>query len=839
MDKARQDGTGLRTDPVTRGARLPDDPGSRPDNVSRFARPSSVTVAESAAVPARALRRRDEPQAHRRVRERAAEPCAARLDVRGGAGRATSAAARSTGISPAAPTCSRRSTSRRATSRSTTSEDRLRPRGRAGARDPDAALGRRRPEQGAAAPARRSDRRRGAADRGRLLGRGVPRGPRGQPAHAPGRPGELPRDAARDAGGRHRDPAGGAPGARGHDRRAPARRGLRAAPAAGPGARGRRGGGQRRRGPAPTSPTRRPRRCRSRPTTRTTSTPRAACGRRARRPRSSRTCCRRASSGPTAPSSRATCSRATRSAATGSTTPRTRRDLDRHGGRRGQRDTGGGAGVRRARRVPLGTAPVARPAGDHPPHGHGGARVRGDGDGHDDHRLLGAADVDVLVDLVRRARPDRRRRPWRGGPARGASAPAVGRLEDDAELVVRERRLADGDRLVLVSDGIVDRAYPEGNALSINGVVDAVRDAPFASAAGAVSAVEAVIHHMSPDELLDDATIAVLDPGAARVTGIEHRLLDVPGGRIHVAEQGSGPLVVLVHGFPECWYSWRHQLPALADAGYHAVAVDVRGYGRSSKPAAVDAYRLVDHVADTAGVVRALGAGTATVDRPRLGVGDRDHQRAAAPGPVRRRRDAERPVRAARRPAADGHLRQHRRPGGVLRELLPGARTRGVRDRARRPHVAGRASTRRSPATPSRRPTAAASSSSRTRCSPERPVPGGRGAAGLAGRARPRRLRGRVRTHRPDRRAEPLPQHRPRLERPRRVGRCADHAAVAVPRRRARCDARVDGRRDRRVRHDPARPGRFPRPRRGGHWIQQERPDEVNRLLVDWLGRVA
>ncbi|WNO70785.1 MULTISPECIES: alpha/beta fold hydrolase [unclassified Streptomyces] len=92
-----------------------------------------------------------------------------------------------------------------------------------------------------------------------------------------------------------------------------------------------------------------------------------------------------------------------------------------------------------------------------------------------------------------------------------------------------------------------------------------------------------------------------------------HRLVDVPGGRIHLVEQGSGPLVLLVHGFPESWYSWRHQLPALAAAGYRAVAIDVRGYGRSSKPRDVDAYRMLAHVADNVGVVRALGEETATV----------------------------------------------------------------------------------------------------------------------------------------------------------------------------------------------------------------------------------
>jgi hypothetical protein len=67
-------------------------------------------------------------------------------------------------------------------------------------------------------------------------------------------------------------------------------------------------------------------------------------------------------------------------------------------------------------------------------------------------------------------------------------------------------------RLVLVSDGIIDRTSPDGRALSIEGVVDAIRDAPFASAAGAVSAVEEVVRTVSDEELLDDATVAVLTP---------------------------------------------------------------------------------------------------------------------------------------------------------------------------------------------------------------------------------------------------------------------------------------------------------------------------------------
>ena len=85
---------------------------------------------------------------------------------------------------------------------------------------------------------------------------------------------------------------------------------------------------------------------------------------------------------------------------------------------------------------------------------------------------------------------------------------------------------------------------------------------------------------------------------------------DSGGVRIHYLEAGpsDGPVVLLVHGFPELCYSWRHQLPALAEAGYRAVAIDVRGYGRSGKPAAVEEYRMLRHVADNVSVAAHLGA---------------------------------------------------------------------------------------------------------------------------------------------------------------------------------------------------------------------------------------
>jgi pimeloyl-ACP methyl ester carboxylesterase len=85
------------------------------------------------------------------------------------------------------------------------------------------------------------------------------------------------------------------------------------------------------------------------------------------------------------------------------------------------------------------------------------------------------------------------------------------------------------------------------------------------------------------------------------------RILDVNGIRLHVVEEGEGALVILVHGFPESWYSWRRQLTALATAGYRTVAIDVRGYGRSSRPQAIDAYRMTVLVGDVTGLVGALG----------------------------------------------------------------------------------------------------------------------------------------------------------------------------------------------------------------------------------------
>ena len=97
------------------------------------------------------------------------------------------------------------------------------------------------------------------------------------------------------------------------------------------------------------------------------------------------------------------------------------------------------------------------------------------------------------------------------------------------------------------------------------------------------------------------------------MTTIGHRTVETNGIRMHVAEAGSGPLVVMCHGFPESWYSWRHQLAALAEAGYHAVAPDMRGYGHTDAPAQIEAYTLLHLVGDIVGLVDALGEKTAVV----------------------------------------------------------------------------------------------------------------------------------------------------------------------------------------------------------------------------------
>ncbi len=89
--------------------------------------------------------------------------------------------------------------------------------------------------------------------------------------------------------------------------------------------------------------------------------------------------------------------------------------------------------------------------------------------------------------------------------------------------------------------------------------------------------------------------------------GVRQRQVATNGITLNIAEAGSGPLLLLLHGFPESWYSWRHQFAPLAAAGYHVVAPDMRGYGKSDKPHEITAYTQVEIVKDIIGLIPALG----------------------------------------------------------------------------------------------------------------------------------------------------------------------------------------------------------------------------------------
>ena len=111
--------------------------------------------------------------------------------------------------------------------------------------------------------------------------------------------------------------------------------------------------------------------------------------------------------------------------------------------------------------------------------------------------------------------------------------------------------------------------------------------------------------------------IALVGPAAAQPGGdvfdrVEHGFADSDGVRIHYATLGSGPLVVLIHGFPDFWYLWRHQMEALS-TDYQVVAIDQRGYNRSDKPKGVEQYAVALLAADVAAVVRHFGRDRATI----------------------------------------------------------------------------------------------------------------------------------------------------------------------------------------------------------------------------------
>jgi pimeloyl-ACP methyl ester carboxylesterase len=94
---------------------------------------------------------------------------------------------------------------------------------------------------------------------------------------------------------------------------------------------------------------------------------------------------------------------------------------------------------------------------------------------------------------------------------------------------------------------------------------------------------------------------------------VQHRTVEANGLRMRVAEAGSGRLVVLLHGFPESWYAWRHQLAFPEKAGFHGAAPDQRGYGRTDRPEPIEIYSMFQLVGDVISLLDALGEEQAVV----------------------------------------------------------------------------------------------------------------------------------------------------------------------------------------------------------------------------------
>ena len=148
----------------------------------------------------------------------------------------------------------------------------------------------------------------------------------------------------------------------------------------------------------------------------------------------------------------------------------------------------------------------------------------------------------------------------------------------------------------------------------------------------------------------------------------------VNGIELAVIAEGSGPLVVLAHGFPDLALTWRLQVPALVAAGYRVVAPDMRGYGASSRPEPVEAYRSDVLGDDLVGLLDHEGGGARPRRRARLGCGERVATRTDAPRPVAVAHRPQRPLRAAVARTTDRDLSPPA-GGGLLHAPLPHATT--------------------------------------------------------------------------------------------------------------------------------------------------------------------
>ena len=321
---------------------------------------------------------------------------------------------------------------------------------------------------------------------------------------------------------------------------------------------------------------------------------------------------------------------------------------------------------------------------------------------------------------------------------------------------------------------------------------------------------------------------------------ISHRFVETNGIRMHVAEAGQGPLVVLCHGFPESWYSWRHQLDRAGRGRLprrRPRPARLRPDRRAPRPSS--STRCCTWSATWSACSTRSGEKTAVIVGHDWGAPVAWHAALLRPDRFRARRRPQRAVPAARRRppdqrhAADARTRSStssyfQEPGVAEAELErdPRATIRRVlywaSGEAREP--AGR-----------RRPTSAWCRAPAVSSTAPRPSPAALPA--WLDRGRPRLLRGRVRARRLPRRAELVPEHRPQLGAAGAVDGRAGHGARALRGRRPRPGAGLP-------RHGPAAAGAakfVPKLRKTiilpgcGHWTQQERPAEVNAAMLEFL----
>ena len=295
---------------------------------------------------------------------------------------------------------------------------------------------------------------------------------------------------------------------------------------------------------------------------------------------------------------------------------------------------------------------------------------------------------------------------------------------------------------------------------------------------------------VAPNALASKAFAATSERDG-KMSKATQRIIECNGIHINIAEQGDGPLVLLVHGFPESWFSWRHQIDALAAAGFRVVAPDLRGYGKSDAPQGIDQYTILHLVGDMVGILDALGAASAVIVGHDWAPASPGRQLSRAPtASGRSQRSAYRSGRAARRhqPAPCPAPRMRNSISSISRSRAPRRRSSGaIRVRpfatccSARPAMAW--------PRPARPPLPAGprlTSAWCRRAADSCKVPGRRQPAIMAQRKRRRFLRRGIQAQRFSRSAQLLSQHRSQLGDHGSDGGPAGDGAGALPRGRSR-----------------------------------------------------